>query len=91
MASVTMQSNEIAKASLHVTLPWYMHLYAIPFLLLYPLLTYAYYIKYDNWLKSEEWTSLVCVSLGTGHALSFLVTRWSSSARAWITTQKVCS
>lgn len=90
-ASVTVQSNEIARASLHVALPWYTHLYTIPFLSLYPLLAYAYYIKYDDWLKSEEWTFLACVSLGAGHALSFLVTRWSAAAKAWITTRKVCS
>ncbi|KAG2119211.1 hypothetical protein DEU56DRAFT_837395 [Suillus clintonianus] len=91
MASVTVQSNEIAKASLHVALPWYTHLYTIPFLSLYPLLAYAYYIKYDDWLKSEEWTFLACVSLGAGHALSFLVTRWSAGAKAWITTRKARS
>ncbi|KAG1795219.1 hypothetical protein EV424DRAFT_1475431 [Suillus variegatus] len=90
-ASVTVQSNEIAKASLHVALPWYTHLYTIPFLSLYPLLAYAYYIKYDDWLRSEEWTFLACVYLGAGHALSFLVTRWSAGAKAWITTRKARS
>lgn len=90
-ASVTVQSNEIAKASLHVALPWYTHLYTIPFLSLYPLLAYAYYIKYDDWLRSEEWTFLACVYLGAGHSLSFLVTRWSAGAKAWITTRKVRS
>lgn len=88
-ASVAVQSNEIAKASLHVALPWYTHLYTIPFLSLYPLLAYAYYVKYDDWLKSEEWTFLACVSLGAGHALSFLVTRWSAGAKAWVMTRKV--
>lgn len=66
-----------------------MHLYAVPFLLLYPLWAYAYYVRYDDWVKSEEWTFLGCVTLGAGHALSFLVTRWSSAARAFITTSKV--
>jgi len=56
---------------------------------LYPLLAYAYYVKYDQWLVSEEWTFLACVSLGAGHALSFLMTKWNSGARAWITTKKV--
>ena len=32
--------------------------------LLYPLLAYAYSVKYVNCLKSEEWTFLACVSLG---------------------------
>ena len=87
--SVHVASPEIARASLHVALPWYTHLYALPFLSLYPLLAYAYYARYDDWIKSEEWTFLACVSLGAGHALSFLVTRWSTSAKAWVTTRKV--
>ena len=34
------------------------------------------------WVKN--WTFLACVSLGTGHARSFLATRWSTAARAFI-------
>ncbi|EGO29932.1 cation-transporting ATPase [Serpula lacrymans var. lacrymans S7.9] len=90
-APVTVKSSEISRASLHVALPWYTHVYSIPFLSLYPLLAYAYYVKYDDWLKSEEWTFLACVSLGAGHALSFLVTRWSAGAKAWVTTRKAYS
>jgi cation-transporting ATPase 13A1 len=91
MASVKVHSPEISRASLHVALPWYTHLYTIPFLSLYPVLAYAYYVKYDEWLRSEEWTFLACVSLGAGHALSFLLTKWSAGARAWITTRKARS
>ena len=86
---VTVQSPEIARASLHIALPWYSHLYTLPFLSLYPVLAYAYYVKYDHWLGGEEWTFLACVSLGAGHALSFLVTKWSAGARAIITTRRV--
>ena len=89
MTRVDVHSPEIARASLHRALPWYTHLYTLPFLSLYPLLAYAYYIKYDDWLGGEEWTFLACVSLGAGHALSFLVTKWSTAARAWVTTWKV--
>jgi len=53
------------------------------------VLAYAYFVKYDTWLVSEEWTFLACVSLGAGHALSFLVTRWSTGAKAWVTANKV--
>lgn len=90
-SSVKVISSEIAGASLRVGLPWYTHLYTIPFLCFYPLLGYAYYVKYDEWLQSEEWTFLACVSLGLGHALSFLFTRWNTGAKAWITTRKVCN
>jgi cation-transporting ATPase 13A1 len=88
---VAVDSAEILSASLHVALPWYTHVYTLPFLSLYPLLAYSYYVKYDEWLQSEEWTFLACVLLGVGHALSFLVTKWSTAANAWITTRKVQS
>ncbi|KDQ23371.1 hypothetical protein PLEOSDRAFT_62301 [Pleurotus ostreatus PC15] len=90
-ASVKVESNEIQGASLHIAIPWYTHLYGAPFLSLYPLLAYAYFVKYDDWLVSEEWTFVACVSLGVGHALSFLMTKWNSGARAWITTKKAHS
>ena len=87
--SVSVESSEIARASLHTSIPWYWHLYGLPLLSLYPVFAYAYLVKYDTWLVSEEWTFLACVLLGAGHALSFLVTRWNAGARAWITTRKV--
>ncbi|KAI0300122.1 endoplasmic reticulum Ca-transporting P-type ATPase [Multifurca ochricompacta] len=90
-ASVNIVSSEISGADLRVSIPRWRHLYAVPFLPFYPLLAYAYYIKYDEWLKSEEWTFLACVLLGAGHSLSFLVTRWSAKAKAWVTTRKARS
>ncbi|EIN05518.1 endoplasmic reticulum Ca-transporting P-type ATPase [Punctularia strigosozonata HHB-11173 SS5] len=87
MASVSVESPEIAAASLRVALPFWTHLYAAPFLALYPLWAYAYFIKYDTWIQSEEWTFVGCVLLGAGHALSFLVTRWNAGAKAWVTTK----
>ena len=87
--SVKVESTEIVAASLHRSIPLHRHLYALPFLSLYPVLAYAYFIKYDEWLKSEEWTFLACVVVFAGHALSFLVTRWSTGAKAWITTRPV--
>ncbi|KAF8632664.1 hypothetical protein AX17_004797 [Amanita inopinata Kibby_2008] len=88
MVAISVESSEIARASLHTRIPWYSHLYGLPFLSLYPILAYAYFVKYDTWLVSEEWTFLACVTLGAGHALSYLVTRWNAGARAWITTKK---
>lgn len=86
---MTVKSPEIARASLHVARPLWAHIYAIPFLCLYPLWAYAYYVKYDDWIKSEEWTFLGCVTLGAGHALSFLATKWSAGAQALITSNTV--
>ncbi|CAL1710696.1 unnamed protein product [Somion occarium] len=86
MVSVNVESSEIVGATLHRSLPWYLHIYTIPFLALYPVLAYAFYVKYDEWIQSEEWTFLACVSLGVGHALSFLITKWNTGALARITT-----
>ena len=61
------------------------------FFSIYPLLAYAYFIKYVDRLKSEEWTLLACVSLGAGRALSFLVTRWNTMAHAFGTCRRVGS
>ncbi|KAF4610180.1 hypothetical protein D9613_010592 [Agrocybe pediades] len=91
MASVSVISPEIARASLHIAVPWQKHVYGFPFLSLYPLLAYTYFVKYDDWIVSEEWTFVYCVLLGAGHALSFLVTKWNAGARAWITTNKAYS
>lgn len=52
-----------------------------PRIALYPLLYFAYYHRYDQWIKSEEWTFVYCVLLGFGHALTFLSTRWSVGIR----------
>ena len=87
--AVVVTSPDIVGASLHNRVSKYFHIYALPFLCLYPLLAYAYYVRYDDWIKSEEWTFLACVSLGAGHALSFLVTKWSTGAKAFLTTRAV--
>ncbi|KAI0056131.1 endoplasmic reticulum Ca-transporting P-type ATPase [Artomyces pyxidatus] len=89
--SVKVVSSEIASTDLRVTIPTWAHIYAFPFLPFYPLLAYAYYVRYDDWLKSEEWTFLACVLLGAGHSLSFLVTRWNAGAKAWVTTRRARS
>ena len=58
--------------------------YTLPFFSFHPLLAYAYFSNYTDRLKGEEWTFLTCVSLGAGRALSFLATRRSTAARAFI-------
>ncbi|KIY66333.1 endoplasmic reticulum Ca-transporting P-type ATPase [Cylindrobasidium torrendii FP15055 ss-10] len=88
MVSVAVTSSEISRASLQANRPIWMHLYTL-WLGAYPLLAYTYYVKYDEWLVSEEWTFLACITVGVGHALSFLVTRWSARACALITTSSV--
>ncbi|KAE8220877.1 hypothetical protein CF319_g5661 [Tilletia indica] len=83
---IAVESDEIAWLTLHRPIPHEFRVYAFPFLALYPVWAYAYFLKYDTWVKSEEWTFVFSVLLVTTHALSFLVTRWSVSAKALITS-----
>lgn len=80
-----MQSPDIARVTLHRRIPTELHIYAVPFAALYPVWFFGYFFMYDQWFKSEEWTFIFTVALLAGHALSFLVTRWSINARALIT------
>lgn len=86
-----MQSPDIARVTLHRRIPLEWHVYATPMALLYPVWLYGYFFRYDTWFKSEEWTFVYTVALVAGHALSFLVTRWSVGAKALITCTKVRS
>lgn len=84
-----MQSDEIAGVTLHRRSPLLLHVYVLPFLFLYPLLAYAYYIKYDQWIKSEEWTFVFTAGLLIVHALTYLSTHWSVQIKALFTTTSV--
>nr|XP_019003040.1 cation-transporting ATPase 13A1 [Kwoniella mangroviensis CBS 8507]OCF66501.1 cation-transporting ATPase 13A1 [Kwoniella mangroviensis CBS 8507] len=75
-------SQEIESISLHNPIPLHLRIYGLPILSFYPLLYYTYYDKYDEWVVSEEWTFIYCVLLFAGHALSFLITAWSSGFNA---------
>ncbi|EPQ28853.1 uncharacterized protein PFL1_03656 [Pseudozyma flocculosa PF-1] len=83
--AIAVQSPEIASVTLHRAIPFHLHLYVLPFLSLYPIAAYAYLVRYDDWIRSEEWTFVYTVGLVTLHALSFLVTKWSIAAKAIIT------
>ncbi|KAG0237008.1 hypothetical protein BGW41_000300 [Actinomortierella wolfii] len=82
------QTKLVKASSLHTRLPRIQHLYAWPFLILYPLWTFAYFFKYDEWIKSEEITFVTLGSLITINALLFLAGQWSVSIKAIVTCKK---
>ncbi|KAF8686464.1 Endoplasmic reticulum ca-transporting p-type atpase [Rhizoctonia solani] len=88
---IVVTSPDIVRASLHRSVPFIWHAYALPFSCMWPVLAYAYYVRYDDWIKSEEWSFIFTVGLGASHALSFLSTRWSTGVRAWVTTHSASS
>ena len=88
--SLRIKSDEIRSLELLNPLPIWSKVYVLPFLVLYPLATYAYTAKYQEWLNEEQAnTFLVCLALFGSHALSFLGTKWSASYRARTTCVKV--
>ncbi|CAE6471673.1 unnamed protein product [Rhizoctonia solani] len=91
MPDIVVTSPDIVRASLHRSVPFIWHAYALPFSCMWPVLAYAYYVRYDDWIKSEEWSFIFTVGLGASHALSFLSTRWSTGVRAWVTTHSASS
>ncbi|BGP13232.1 hypothetical protein JCM10213_004997 [Rhodosporidiobolus nylandii] len=79
---VPVHSPDIEKTVLINPLPLFSRVYVAPFLLAYPLAYYAFYHAYDTYIRSIEWTFLLCIVLFGGHALSFLFTRWSIGFRS---------
>ncbi|KAK4050538.1 putative cation-transporting ATPase 1 [Microbotryomycetes sp. JL221] len=79
---VPVDSLDVERLTLVQPLPAYMRIYVGPWLAAYPLAAYAYFLHYDTYIKSIEWTFLLCIALFGGHALSFLFTRWSVAFRS---------
>jgi cation-transporting ATPase 13A1 len=48
-----------------------------------------YYVKYDVYLGSEEWTFVTLGSIVVLHGLTFLAGQWSISIKALFTCLKV--
>lgn len=87
-SSLAIDSPEIAAITLHVPLALWKHIYIFPFAVLYPLYFYTYYVRYEDWVKSEEWTFVYSVLLFTSHALAYLGTRWSIGFKSLATTRQ---
>ncbi|KAJ1914073.1 putative cation-transporting ATPase 1 [Tieghemiomyces parasiticus] len=81
-------SKSIERASLHVRLPRWQHLYAWPFLSLYPLWLAVYVSYYDQYLGSVEYTFVSLGFLLVANFLTFLVGQWSVPIKARTTCQR---
>ncbi|KAI8364729.1 putative SPF1-P-type ATPase [Radiomyces spectabilis] len=88
MPQTLVHSKTIAASSLLTPLPRQWHLYIWPFALLYPVWSYFYLFKYDEYLGSQEWTFVTLGSIITLHALAFLVCQWSVAIKAKFTCLK---
>ncbi|GJN87840.1 hypothetical protein Rhopal_000795-T1 [Rhodotorula paludigena] len=80
---VGVDSPDVASLTLLKPLPGWARIYVFPFLVAYPVAYHAFYNEYERWIQSIEWTFLLCIVLFGGHALAFLLTRWSITFRSY--------
>ncbi|KAF2402101.1 hypothetical protein EJ06DRAFT_508445 [Trichodelitschia bisporula] len=79
---------QIRGASLHNPLPPSLHLYAWPFLVIWPIF-FAVYLsptRYERHIGGQEWTFVFAGSIFSLQALVWLSTKWSVDVRALFTT-----
>ena len=85
-----MDNPQIKTATLHNPLPLYAHLYAWPFLLIWPAFL-AFYLseeRYNIYIAGPEWTFVWTATIITFQSLAWLVTKWNVNLDALFTATK---
>jgi len=86
-------SAQISQAELHRPLPFFLHAYIWPFVIVWPIFA-RYYLSqelYDIWIGGEEWTFVWCAAIITVQSLFWLSTHWSINLAARFTASKAQS
>ncbi|KAJ5561313.1 ATPase P-type K/Mg/Cd/Cu/Zn/Na/Ca/Na/H-transporter [Penicillium sp. DV-2018c] len=84
---------QIQHASLHNPLPWQLHTYVWPFLIIWPVF-FAFYLspeRYDTYIQGQEWTFVWSGSIITIQSLFWLMTKWSIDINTLFTTTRAKS
>lgn len=68
--TVRVESNDIASLTLVTPLPLWARIYVLPWLALYPLAYYAFYIEYDRYIQSIGPSSFALQTCGNGRGLA---------------------
>jgi cation-transporting ATPase 13A1 len=79
---------QIAGASLHNPLPFFLHAYIWPFMIVWPIFL-RYYLTaelYETHIQSSEWTFVWCGTIITAQSLVWLSTHWNVNLRSLFTT-----
>ena len=86
-------NSQIRSATLHNPLPTYAHLYAWPFLFVWPIFLALYLSeeRYNTYIGAPEWTFVWSGSIITLQTLAWLVTKWDVNIDAIFTTSKAKS
>ncbi|OQE07865.1 hypothetical protein PENVUL_c012G01543 [Penicillium vulpinum] len=81
---------QIHTASLHNPLPWQLHTYVWPFLIIWPVF-FAFYLspdRYDTYIQGQEWTFVFAGSIVTFQSLFWLMTKWNIDINTLFTTTR---
>lgn len=82
------KSSQIQSATLHNSLPLYLHTYIWPFLFAWPVF-FAIYLseeQYSKYIGGPEWTFVWAGSIITIQSLTWLTTKWNVNFDALFTT-----
>ncbi|CAG8294466.1 unnamed protein product [Penicillium olsonii] len=85
--------HQIQHASLHNPLPWQLHTYVWPFLIIWPAF-FAFYLspeRYDTYIQGQEWTFVWAGSIITFQSLFWLMTKWNIDINTLFTTTRAKS
>ena len=82
------KSPQIQSATLHNSLPFYLHTYIWPFLFVWPVFFAIYFSKeqYSIYIGGPEWTFVWAGSIITIQSLTWLTTKWNVNFDALFTT-----
>lgn len=82
------KSPQIQSATLHNSLPLYLHTYIWPFLFVWPVFFAIYLSKeqYSKYIGGPEWTFVWAGSIITIQSLTWLTTKWNVNFDALFTT-----
>ncbi|KAF3044975.1 hypothetical protein E8E11_007827 [Didymella keratinophila] len=82
--------KQVRDSSLHQPLPWQLHLYVWPFLIVWPAFSSIYFPKaqYEQYIQSQEWTFVWVGSIVTVQSLVWLLTQWNINLKTLFTTTK---
>ncbi|KAJ5516224.1 ATPase P-type K/Mg/Cd/Cu/Zn/Na/Ca/Na/H-transporter [Penicillium freii] len=84
---------QIHTASLHNPIPWQLHTYVWPFLVIWPVF-FAFYLspeRYDTYIQGQEWTFVFAGSIITIQSLFWLMTKWNIDINTLFTTTRAKS
>lgn len=84
----SVKSSQIQSATLHNSLPLYLHTYIWPFLFVWPVF-FAIYLSteyYSKYIGGPEWTFVWAGSIITIQSLTWLTTKWNVNFDALFTT-----